>query len=246
MREILLRAQYLQFKNPFTCIISGPRGSGKSSFCICLLQHLNTLCTKQNFRGGIVWCYSEKSAVPTHEFGNKLRYHEGVPTDFGNATGGLPSLVILDDHLNEVYSREVCDLFTKGSHHPNLSVILITQNLFQQGKHCRDISLKAKYLVLLKNVLYKNRFLNLARQAYPEHPENLYNAYLDATQRPHGYVILDFAQNTDNLLGYRTNVFPTDYTVVYAPLNDETDTVKLSRSSSTRANRTKTSKSNKK
>jgi hypothetical protein len=27
----------------------------------------------------------------------------------------------------------VCDLFTKGSHHRNISVVLITQNLFHQG-----------------------------------------------------------------------------------------------------------------
>jgi hypothetical protein len=173
MREIILRAQDLQFKHPFTCIISGPTGSDKSSFCIRLLHHLDTLCTEQDFRGGIVWCYSENSAVPTREFGNKVRYHEVVPTEFGKAAGGPPSLIILDNLFNEVYSREVCDLFAKGSHHRNLSVILITQNLFQQGKHCRDISLNVNYLVLLKNVSDKNQFLYLARRAYPEQTESL-------------------------------------------------------------------------
>jgi hypothetical protein len=85
-------------------------------------------------------------------------------------------------------------------------VILITQNRLHQD---RDISLNAKYLVLLKNVRDKNQFLYLVRQAYPEHPDSLYNSYLYATQRPHGYFILNFAQDTDNLR-YRTNVFPTD------------------------------------
>jgi hypothetical protein len=46
-----------------------------------------------------------------------------------------PKLIFLDDLLNEAYSREVCDLFMKDGHHRNLSVILITQNLFHQGKH---------------------------------------------------------------------------------------------------------------
>jgi hypothetical protein len=151
--------------------------------CIRLLQHLDTLCNEQNFRRGIVWCYSEKSAVPTHELGTKIHYHEGIPTEIGKATGGL---IIIDDLLNEAYSRQVCDLFTNGSHHRNLSVILITQNLFHQGKHCRDISLNANYLVLFKNYGDKKQFLYLARQVYPEHPESLYNAYLDATQQPHG------------------------------------------------------------
>jgi len=59
--------------------------------------------------------------------------------NFENARG-LPCLFILFDLLNEVFSRVVCDLFTKGSHHRNLSVILITQNVFHQAPKCRDIA----------------------------------------------------------------------------------------------------------
>ena len=44
----------------------------------------------------------------------------------------------------------------KGSHHRNISVILITQNLFHQANYCRTISLNAKYIVLLKNARNKN------------------------------------------------------------------------------------------
>ena len=47
----------LGFKHPFTCFISGPSGSGKSSFCIKLLQNLESLCTENTFDGGILWCY---------------------------------------------------------------------------------------------------------------------------------------------------------------------------------------------
>ena len=79
-----------------------------------------------------------------------------------------PCLIILDDLLNDAYSGEVCRLFTKGSHHRNVSIILITQNLFHQAKYCRDISLNAKYIVLIKNARDKNQFTNLARQVYPE------------------------------------------------------------------------------
>jgi CheY-like chemotaxis protein len=84
------------------------------------------------------------SAVPTDHLarlGKRVRIHEGLPTTFGNPQG-RPSLIILDDLLNEVYSVQVCDRFTKGSHHRNISVILITQNLFHQARHCRDISLR--------------------------------------------------------------------------------------------------------
>jgi len=119
--------------------------------------------TVPEFSVGIVWCYSEISADPyQHLAGNKhVRFQEGVPADF-NDSGEKPCLIILEDLLNSAYSKDVCDLFTKGSHHRNISVILISQNLFHQGKFCRDISLNVKYIVL-KNVRDREQFSHLAR-----------------------------------------------------------------------------------
>ena len=86
-----------------------------------------------------------------------ITYQEELPETYGNAQGD-PSLIVLDDLLNEVYSKDVCDLFTKGNHHRNISVLLLTQKIFHQGTNCGDISLNARYLVLLKNVRDKNQF----------------------------------------------------------------------------------------
>jgi len=58
----------------------------------------------------------------------------------------------------------VCDLFTKGTHHRNISIIPISQNIFHQSKHCSDISLNAKYLVLLKNVRDRSQFSPVKRR----------------------------------------------------------------------------------
>jgi ABC-type oligopeptide transport system ATPase subunit len=109
-------------------------------------------------RAGVQWWHSlvfgERSAVPDRELSelnNTVLVHKGVPEIFENKNG-KPCLIILDDLLDVAYTKEVCNLFTKGSHHRNISVILITQNLFHQANYCRDISLIAKYLVLLKNV----------------------------------------------------------------------------------------------
>jgi hypothetical protein len=86
---------------------------------------------------------SEVSALPAN-----TTYNEGVAEKFGEG-GGKPCLVILDDLLNDIYSKEVCDLCTRGRHHGNISVILITQYLFHQGRYCRDMSLNDRYLVAL-------------------------------------------------------------------------------------------------
>ena len=102
----------------------------------------------------VIWCYREKTAVPNQHLAvlkKKILCNESLLADFENVRGS-PCLIILDDLLNDAYCKEVCDLFTKGSHQRNISVILITRNLFHQGRYCRNISLNAKYLVVLKNV----------------------------------------------------------------------------------------------
>jgi hypothetical protein len=96
----------LKFKHPFTCTVSGPTGSGKSSFCIKSLQNL-TSCTEPNFDGGIIWCYIEGLAAPSQQLAvlrKNIRFSEGVPENFDNARG-RPCL-ILDDLLNDVTPRK--------------------------------------------------------------------------------------------------------------------------------------------
>ena len=102
--------------------------------------------------------------------------------------------------------------------------------------------MNAKYLVLLKNVRDQNQFIFLARQVYPENSTSLYNAYLNATRRPYGYIILDLSHNSNNNLRFRTNEFPTDPSPpnIYAPVEDEASEIKLSRSSRTKDGRTET------
>jgi len=155
---------------------------------------------------GMVWCYGEKSDVPSR-LPAYVTFNEVVPEDFGSANGEL-SLVILDDLLNDVYSKQVCELFTRGRHHRIISVILIPQNLFHQGTFCSDISLSAHYIVALKNIRDKKEVLYLANQLYPEDSLGLYNAYLDASQEPYGYLFLDLTQNTNDGLRFRTKIFP--------------------------------------
>jgi len=175
----------------------------------------------------IVRYFSENSAVPCEQLlgARRIVYHKGIP-DFEEASDE-PRLVVLDDLLNKAYSRYVCGLFPKGSHHRDISVIFITRNVFHQECFSRDILLNAKYLVVFKNVRGRNQFTYLARQVYPEDSNGLYESYLDATRKPHGYLLLGLAQDTANFLRFRTNTFPSEVTVVYAPLGDETDAVEL-------------------
>ena len=46
--------------------------------------------------------------------------------------------------------KRIVNLFTRGSHYRNLSVIYIVQNIFHLGKGSLSISLNSHYLVLLR------------------------------------------------------------------------------------------------
>jgi len=204
-------------------------GSGRSTFCVWFLQKLRSLCTEHRFEGGILWCFSEWNSIPTKEldaWNLNICYHEWVPVDFKN-----PCLFILDDLLNDAHSSgHVFDLFTKGSLHRNISIILITQRIFHQAKHCRDVLLKAKYLVILKNVRDRSHFSRLA-QVYPKHSVHLYDSYLHATAKPHGYLVLDLSQDINDLLRFWTEIFPDESPVplFYTHVDYEMDTIDLSK-----------------
>jgi hypothetical protein len=99
-------------KQLFKCIISEPSGCGKTSICVQLHIDLDRLCTVSDFRD-MVWCFSEDAVVPRGHLtgaGRRVVYHRGIP-DFEEANEE-PRLVVLDDLLNEAYSRDVGDLFT--------------------------------------------------------------------------------------------------------------------------------------
>ena len=111
-----------KYKHPFTCIVSVPRGSRKSSICIRFLQNLETVCTVHKSNGGVILCYSKQNAVPSRQLaGTKyVRFNEVVPADFDIAKK-KQCFIILGDLLNEAYSNDLCDLFLKGSNHSNIS-----------------------------------------------------------------------------------------------------------------------------
>ena len=57
-------------------------------------------------------------------------------------------------------------LIAKGSRNRNISLVLITQNVFPQGQSSPDISLNSNYLVVFKNPRDEAQIVHLARQVY--------------------------------------------------------------------------------
>ena len=211
----------LPFQHPCTLLIAGPSRAGKSCFVNRLLLHRDKMFTIQF--NEIVWCYG--AAVPNLTVPN-IKFHHGIP-DMETFQIQPNSLLILDDLMSETNS-DVANLFTKYAHHKSLSVIFIVQNLFPKGKHARDISLNAHYIVVLKNPRDKLQIQYLARQIMPQHSKGVVEVFEKATLKPHSYLLFDLTQQTHDALRIRTNIFPDETMHVYAHVKDINTPITLS------------------
>lgn len=201
----------LHFIHPFTAIVAGPSGCGKSNFVTSFLKSIKQICDVEFER--ITWCYDEMQ--PLYNLEN-VTYSQGIP-DLTLFNGKQPQLLIIDDLMRESDGR-IVDIFTKGSHHRNLSVFYITQNLFHQGKGQRDISLNSSYIIYFKNPRDRTQIRHLARQVFPENSKFVEEAYKDATSEAYGYLMVDLKQNTNDMYRFKTKIFPFDENcVVYVP-----------------------------
>lgn len=195
-------------------MISGPTQSGKTNFTFELLNNLPALVSPAPTK--IIWCYGEWQEK-LRELPKSVVLSEGL-SGIHDIDSQERNLLILDDLMNEAgEASEVSELFTKGSHHRNLSVIFITQNLFHQGKKMRTISLNAHYFVLFKNPRDAGQIRHLASQLFPGQTKYLIDAYKQATSKPHGYLLLDLTQSTPDNRRVLSDVLPHEEGFFYLP-----------------------------
>ena len=194
-----------RFQHPFTAVLAGPTGSGKTEFIKQFLQHIHDL-VNPNIQE-IIFCYGEwqESYQTMKSFPLNLTFVEGLP-DSDSLQPGVRKLIIIDDLMAETDER-VTRLFTKGSHHKNISVIHIVQNLFSKNKEQRCINLNSHYMILFKNPRDSSSIVNLAKQMYPNNVQVMQDAYKAATSQPFSYLLVDLKQNTPEQFRLRGDIF---------------------------------------
>ena len=206
-------AQQPVFYLPAGFVICGPTMSGKSTFVFEMLNQPRKVFNKAPLR--IVYCYGEWQKG-FEKLKDKVEFVSGLETvlekeDFFDAS--VPTLLVIDDLAVSVCNDARCTkLFTQGIHHRNLSVVLILQNLYKQGKAMRDIALNAQYLVLFKNVRDTGQIGVLARQMALPH---LVEAYKKATAEPFQPLIIDLRPETPDYLRVRSHVLDGQIPRIY-------------------------------
>jgi len=141
-----------QFHTPSSILVVGPSGCGKTVFTEkLLLDDKHLFETKPT---AIHYCYGAWQKRFENMQANGIKFHEGIPEQqdlvkWFPQGGGI---LVLDDLMDEGSGdKRVLDLFTKHSHHQNVTVLYLCQDMFPVGKYAKSISRNAHYIVAFKN-----------------------------------------------------------------------------------------------
>lgn len=136
------------------------------------------------------------------------------------------NLWILDDNIFLTNEKILSELFTNISHHKNITVILLLQNLYPKGTYSRDISINTTYIVLMKNPRETSQVKRLSHQR--DGTDFIFDSYIYETEdNPYKYLLVDYDQETPNKIRVRTNIFPGEEMITY--VKEEKSGFKLSR-----------------
>jgi hypothetical protein len=200
------------FYHTFTGICSGPTGCGKTELMKNIILNAQEMIVPSPKR--IIWFYAESQKKLEQTLTPAgVEFRQGLP-ELDEFDGSEPVLLIVDDFMSECNS-EVTKLFTKGSHHRNLSIWFLVQNFFHQGKEMRTITLNAHYIILFKNPRDRQQVKFLSRQMFDEDAKYMQEAFIDATSKPHGYLVIDVKQETPDEVRLRTSILPHEPVYTY-------------------------------
>ena len=122
------------FREPARIIVAGFSNSGKTVLVSKLIKKYSTHFSK------IVICgVSRHPLQDDTTIAPKVLVYKDIVDPLEDTNPLDKILLVLDDmYLKAMTSQTVVDAFIKGRH-SNLSVIMITQNLFMKGSYARDI-----------------------------------------------------------------------------------------------------------
>ena len=203
----VLKPTNIMIRTPTRILITGASGSGKIYFTQHLLRQLQRVCPPNQH-----YCYG--SYQPLFDEMKKqdgVHFREGVPTLDDLKTWFTPKqrgLLVIDDLIRSCGNGElVVDIFTKHSHHSNITVCYLIQDLFLAGKYAKIMNRNTHYMAVVKNPRDKTgiRGITVLLQAFPSPWQEALTLFQEARQQPFGYFWLELHPALDDRYRLWTN-----------------------------------------
>lgn len=198
---------------PCRIICSGASMSGKTFFIMRLIDNMPKFFKPVPKR--VVYFYGAWQEL-FKQYEKQIDFIEGLPSleKIGNTEGGV--FTIVDDLFLES-GIELANFFTKYSHHHNISIAFLTQQLFYQSKYSRTISLNSDILVLFKSVRDQLSISYLSQQMFPKQSSFLVDSYRKATKEAFSYILINLQPTYPDILRIQSNIFDK-YPTIYSPV----------------------------
>ena len=128
----------IQFETPSTCVICGPTATGKTTFVKRLLENATDMFKEPP--SSILYCYGSIWQAVFDEMTKSVEnitFHKGLPSNEElleiHSSDKTHFICIIDDCMGQfTNSTFMEELACVGSHHLNMTIIFLMQNLFQK------------------------------------------------------------------------------------------------------------------
>ena len=210
---------FFHFKHPTTVLVAGPTQAGKTEFVINILKYKHILF--KPIPDKIYWAYGEKNDKQLKRIQSiepNIDFIEGCPSNLDFIDSNINNVLILDDLMDEIGQNKSCShLFTRGSHHKNVTVIALIHNLFNQEKHSKTISLNTHHYFLFDSPRDYQQIAHFGRQMFPHAKHFIPCALAIATKRKWGYLGFSLDPNTPGSFRVFTGIFPFEIPLIFVP-----------------------------
>lgn len=213
-----------KLQSPAGFFLAGPTSCGKSHFLAKLISCKNDMFVTPPVR--VYYAYKEWQPELFGQLQARegVRFVQGLPSEddikqWSEEAGKGHIALILDDLQHEVCkSQQMAVAFGVLSHHCNVSLFLVSQNLFPQSRYSRDLVLNCHYLVIFQSKRDRLQVANLGKQLFPGRSRYFLSAYEDCvSMKNYNYLFVDLHPCTSKELMLRTSIFPDETTLVYLP-----------------------------
>ena len=167
----------IKFLANHNTIIFGQTGAGKTCFILDVIRYKLIHPFPENIY------YMYKIRQPFMDQINNINFIEGL--DFNAIDTNKP----------------VAEMFILGSHHRQISIFFLTQNLFPNCNLFRLMSTNTHYFVIFQNQRNFRQVMTLARQIFVGRDiKRITEAYKRASNTLRGFIVLSFSQLLPNEL----------------------------------------------